>query len=599
MNKQCLQHILFPKVEICTEMGLYFRNNDKEKNETDKYIFDGNIQLDKEDMLDFGTYFNSFSYGIWRRYSDIDNINLKLEVKGKFKIHIYQMELINNVVMKRTLKRCIIDCMEKSKLELEICAFDDRGQIAFELKALDSNSIFYGGEYFTKNEQKIDLPRIGVDICTYHREEYVYRNFFNIKKYIDCNPENILEKQVDFYIVDNGESLDKSRIEISNVEIIEQPDCGSTGGFTRGIIEIVNNKEKKYDRILLMDDDILFEPEVIERICFFVAFLKREYKNNFIGGGNLDLNTPWMQHESGGFFDEFKYTICGEFYDLNEPYCLLKNEYDRNATSSAWWCCCIPSNYVGENNLPYPFFFHREDMEYSYRNKKSVILLNGIGVWHESFFNKQPSWHVYYDVRNQLILDSLHFSKFNKKKAKKILLRNMVTSLVRYRYKECEFLIQAYKDYLKGPEWLRKYDNAEYLEEKILNNYEIKEINEALDYKIYEERLNFVETSFRKKIRILTINGYLLPANKNVVAPMSNYNSSVSFRAKRIINYDFIRQRGYITERSYKEALKYIFKMLEMFVELDFKFKKLKNMYKNDFSTAIELKTWKRKLNLN
>ena len=80
---------------------------------------------------------------------------------------------------------------------------------------------------------------------------------------------------------------------------------------------------------------------------------------------------------------------------------------------------------------------------------------------------------------------------------------------------------------------------------------------------------------------------------------MSNYNSSVSFRAKRIINYDFIRQRGYITERSYKEALKYIFKMLEMFVELDFKFKKSKNMYKNDFSTAIELKTWKRKLNLN
>ena len=88
MNKQCLQHILFPKVEICTEMGLYFRNNDKEKNETNKYIFDGNIQLDKEDTLDFGTYFNSFSYGIWRRYSDIDNINLKLEVKGKFKIHI-------------------------------------------------------------------------------------------------------------------------------------------------------------------------------------------------------------------------------------------------------------------------------------------------------------------------------------------------------------------------------------------------------------------------------------------------------------------------------------------------------------------------------
>lgn len=594
MNKYCLQNILFPKLEICREMELYFRPG---KGKLYNYKFEDYIKLDKGEFLDFGTYFNAFSYGVWKRYTNIDNVNLKLNLKGQFKIQIYQIQLVNNDVIEKSLKSFDVDCEEKKQLKIEINAFDNRGQIGFSLKAIGNDAYFYGGQYFTLCNNEIHLPRMAIDICTYHREAYVYRNFSNLKKHINLKSDDILLNNVDFYIVDNGQTLDEQQIELSNVKVIKQLDCGSTGGFVRGMIEIITRK-KKYDRLLLLDDDILFEPEIIERLIFFVAFLKREYQDNFIGGGNLDLNIPWMQRESGGYFDEIKYISCGLNYDMRNPYFLLKNEFDRNATSSAWWCCCVPYNYVEKDNLPYPFFFHREDMEYSYRNKKSVILLNGIGVWHESFFNKQPSWHVYYDTRNQMILNSLHFSTMNLAKSKKILLRKMITYIVRYRYRECEFLLDAYRDYLRGPEWLRKNDDAQYLEEKIEQSYRIEYLAESLDFKKYEERIEFEESLFRKIIRILTINGYILPTKKVVITPLSDYSSSVSFRAIKIINYDFQHQKGFVVERSLKTATKYFFRMLKMFVELDFKMKKAQEKYREDFSIAIKLETWINKLNL-
>lgn len=595
MNKQCLQNVLLPQLGICTEEKLYYRKEKKKKNS--EYFFDGKLKIEKNNQVDFGTYFNGFSYGIWKKYTEINNLNLELVLKGKFKVIVYQMELINNMVIKKILQKKKVAVMEKTTIQLNATPFEDNGQVGFALEGLETDAYFYGGKYYTLCEEEVKLPRIGVDICTYKRERYVYRNFDNLKRYLDTSESSILKKQVSFYIIDNGESLDEAKLDVPNVQIIRQKDSGSTGGFTRGMIQIIEGSDKM-DRILLMDDDILFEPEIIERICFFVAFIKKEYRDCIIGGGNIDLGMQWMQHESGGYFDEYGYTTLGQYYDLREPYFLLKNEYDKNATTSAWWCCCLPSDYVTNNNLPYPFFFHKEDMEYSYRNGKPIILLNGIGVWHESFFNKQPSWNAYYDIRNQLILNTLHFDEFNKKVAKKILFKNVIANIVRYRYRECEFLIEAFEDYLKGPKWLRAYDNAEYLESKIDKSYAITKINVPLNYDAYEERLNHVESVLLRTIRKITINGYLLPTNKNVIAPISSYNSYVAFRAKNIVNYDFVRQRGFITTRSHKEAIRYFFKMVKMFVKLDFRFNKMKSEYKKDFKTAIKLETWKEKLNI-
>ena len=55
-----------------------------------------------------------------------------------------------------------------------------------------------------------------------------------------------------------------------------------------------------------------------------------------------------------------------------------------------------------------PFFIHGDDIEYGLRLNHSFILLNGIGVWHESFENKYQPVNIYYDTRNYLIINTLY-----------------------------------------------------------------------------------------------------------------------------------------------------------------------------------------------
>ena len=597
MKELCLQHILLPGIEICTEEGLYFRNISPKENAKMDFI-NGQVILPEDSKICFATYFNLFSWEKWKHYTDIQNVKLRIKVKGIFEIEIVQDEMVSGRLIQKILCADYVDASKGQKdFVYEIESFSIRGQISFRLKSYSEEGIFYGGEYFTECAREPKLPAIAVNICTFHREEFVYRNFKNIRRYMEENGSKIVRDYYDFYIVDNGQSLDASEICIDHVNVVSQKDSGSTGGFTRGFIEIMA-QDRKYDYVIVMDDDILFEPEILERTCMFQAFKKKEYSDSILGGVMMDLRTPWLQNEAGGYFDKYNYYSLKHDYNLNDRITLLLNDYEQNARVNAWWFCCIPGNIITKTNLPYPFFFHRDDMEFGYRNRKTIILMNGIGVWHESFFNKTASWHTYYDIRNLLILDALHFRDFNRKDAKKILWKTMLDRVVKYRYKEADFLIEAYEDFLKGPFWLRKNDNAEYLEQKIQKGYRLGNISKAIDYNWYEYRMNFSESKKRRLVRKLTLNGYLLPANKYVIAPISNYSNFVSFRAKYIINYDFIRQKGFLTYKSYKQAVCCFLQMFKILILLDLKFGRAKKLYMKEFKRDISLKQWKKRLGI-
>ena len=49
-----IQPLLFPKQEVCPEQKMYYRI--------------------KEDKISLETYFNAFSIGKWKKYTDLDNL---------------------------------------------------------------------------------------------------------------------------------------------------------------------------------------------------------------------------------------------------------------------------------------------------------------------------------------------------------------------------------------------------------------------------------------------------------------------------------------------------------------------------------------------
>ena len=60
-----VQSGIFPKLSLCSQIDLYFRNNQF----ANLHINDSFFSLDKFGKVSTDTYFNSLSVGKWKRYT--------------------------------------------------------------------------------------------------------------------------------------------------------------------------------------------------------------------------------------------------------------------------------------------------------------------------------------------------------------------------------------------------------------------------------------------------------------------------------------------------------------------------------------------------
>ena len=81
-----------------------------------------------------------------------------------------------------------------------------------------------------------------------------------------------------------------------------------------------------------------------------------------------------------------------------------------------WWAAYLPTSVIKENGLPFPFFLHWDDIEYSLRLKKNgvrVLHVPGLCVWHQPFDGKSDKdWIWYFDTRNALVGGALYNRSF-------------------------------------------------------------------------------------------------------------------------------------------------------------------------------------------
>ena len=128
-----------------------------------------------------------------------------------------------------------------------------------------------------------------------------------------------------------------------------------------------------------------------------------------------------------------------------------------------------------------------------------------------------------------------------------------------YRYREAELVLRGVEDMLRGPEWLVTQDPEQLLEDVLAQGYKKQDMDRLpvrLDYARYLDSFHGgpAEGKWGKLIRKATLNGYLRPAKGDAIVPMYAPMIRTVYRAKTVLNYDPITDRGFITEKSYKDA---------------------------------------------
>lgn len=482
-----LQDIIFqPDIADDRTTGMYYRGMSPILL-TENHDF----LLREESFYEFLTYINSLSVRKWRTYTFAHDFTLKLDLKGKFAIELmgHYVDSRNNI-QKEWLGRYMFDLDDYTEISLPYPEDTNCSVVSFQISPIE-DTLIRSGKYCAKTET-VNEPFISLITATFQKESYIRKNIALIQSNLFDDKEYAPYFQ--WFIVDNGRTLDVKELSTDKIKIVPNSNTGGSGGFTRGMIETLDNG-RKATHVLLMDDDVEFFPQSFKRLLKLLMLIRPEYSGCFISGAMLEAAEKNVQHEDVGVFRlDASHGPYKPRYDLALWDNVVRNEEpvpEDLHQYAGWWYCCIPASTANGSNLPLPFFVRGDDVEYSIRNRARFITMNGICIWHEGFGGKFSSSMEFYQVhRNDLILTAIHDGLRDVQVLERIRIL-FWDEMYRFNYKGAELLLDALEDFLKGPEFIENLDGETCMKEKAAKDNKLipmtDKVRESADFdRLYE-----------------------------------------------------------------------------------------------------------------
>ena len=160
-----LQKILWPTEGLCTEEKLYLHTNvidddfninrDENHLKSDLNFINrskvymmpgGGFSLDKGGKVEFDTYFNGFSIEKWRKYTQVKEVSVNLELQGDVLVTLSSKLFLHGEVLKKELVRQEVHTTERSSYSFPF-GNEEKGMLYFEVTALSDGAALYGGYY--------------------------------------------------------------------------------------------------------------------------------------------------------------------------------------------------------------------------------------------------------------------------------------------------------------------------------------------------------------------------------------------------------------------------------------------------------------------
>ncbi len=567
-----LQSIIFPE-EAFEYKDMYFRGGELKNNK---------LALKAGESVSFDTYFNSFSYTKYRDYTTVCNVRMIFNFSGKAVIEICVYNGEEKVVSKT-------EAENGAEIETELSALSEKGFLYARITAVTDFELISGGYY---SDCTVGEVNCCIAICTFKREQYVLKNIEILKK-ADFSFINKV------FVIDNGRTLDSVALSNDFVSVIPNKNYGGSGGFTRGLIEA---HDGGFSHVILMDDDVEFYPETLEQMTVFLSVLRDEYSQSWFSAGMFPLDKPWEQYELGSHWNGKTSIVHKHKLDMRNKDNLLDNLDNEGVEYGGWWTLCMPLS-VAENGLPYPFFIKFDDVEYGMRKTtdSEVITMNGISVRHEAFDKKTSFVLDYYNLRNELVVNTI-YEKYGVWGVIKRYWYEVCKQLFLYRYDNIPLVIRAVKDYLKGAEFFLQCNDEKLNTELIKASPKMLPLNEIAEWNEDMRCDNHIKNNNVSVSMTLTLGGHLVPSfalKKNVVAvPLSRIGAVDTFLRKTVIQYQLGGNTGIVTRRSFGKFIKYLFMSAGVLFQIIFRYKKCKsNLIANkDKITSMEF--WKKRLEI-
>ena len=410
------------------------------------------LHLERGAHADMNTFFGRFPATYWQRWTTAPSVTVTATVatSAHLRLVLWASDIGSH--------RRIVDATEvvsddTVSMTAPLTAFADGGALWLSFQAIDGTARISDIEWSVETDE---APRpVSIAICTHNRVRHCAETVAAL-----ASDPDALSAVDAIWVVDQGDTpvedhplFDRVRTELGDtLHYIRQANLGGAGGFSRGMFEAA--QRTPHGDVILMDDDILCEPETVVRLAAFAAMTSGP---SIVGAQMLFLHNPTHLLATAEKVDlvSLRRGVTDDRY-VHRNKNVLKKISDRRAEAqyNGWWTCLIPAEVIARIGMPLPVFFQWDDVEYGLRAARAgipTVTLPGAGVWHADFYWKDvDGFGHYFATRNGLITAALE-PGFAPDAVAKEMGRAIARSVVSLQYGLAHTQLRAMEDFLQGP----------------------------------------------------------------------------------------------------------------------------------------------------
>ncbi len=424
----------------------------------------GTLVVEPERRVTFGTYFNAFPAGYWRRWTDFDSVRLTVRMRGTGNLIVYRSTSKGHLLRAESVT-VESDEAQTFTIDLPLKPFIDGGWYWCDVEAAHGEVSLEAAAWSVKTDH-VTPGHVTIGITTFNRPDFCVDQLVNLSEDLE-----VLEIIDQIVVVDQGTQkvVDEPRYAAvaeslgDRLTVIEQPNLGGSGGFSRAMNEAVQRDSSDY--VLLLDDDVVCELEGIHRAVALADLAKQRI---LVGGHMLSLYDRSVMHAYGETIKKYRWfwgpapaTVHGHDFARKPLRSTAWLHRRIDVDYNGWWMCLIPTQVVKEIGLSLPMFIKWDDAEYGLRAGEAgypTVSMPGVAVWHVPWTEKDDTldWQAYFHERNRLISGLLHSPYERGGKLVRESLENHVKRLMSMQYSTGETIMLALQDVLDGPERMHR-----------------------------------------------------------------------------------------------------------------------------------------------
>ncbi|MBM6398851.1 glycosyltransferase [Phycicoccus sonneratiae] len=409
----------------------------------------------------FGTYLNAFPASYWRRWTGAREVVLRVRATGTGVLMVYRSSARG--ASARVTSRPL-DGATDHEVRLPLDVFADGGWYWFDLVAGADGLVLDEADWSVPVEDPAALRPAGttVGITTFDRPASCAALLAQLgaaEELVDVLDEVVVVDQGSRTVSDDPGFPEARRLLGDRLRVIRQANLGGSGGFSRAMLETLDADRSAH--VLLLDDDVVCEPEGIARA---VAFARHCRRPTVVGGHMFSMHERSVLHAVAEVVRPWQFrwgpaAPSVHDHDLARRTLRATPWLHRrlHADYTGWWMCLVPTSVLRDVGLSLPFFIKWDDAEFGLRASASghpTVSLPGAAVWHVPWTDKDDStdWQAYFHARNRIVAALLH-SRYDRggRLVRESLLIS-VKHVLAMQYGAAALRTRALRDVLRGPE---------------------------------------------------------------------------------------------------------------------------------------------------